>query len=280
MKFLSFNGKIKKTLLLVPLLAMSVFPGLTGAEGVSNQELAKQAIKNFVEAGKSGDGLEASKWVIDNRFNNKEEQVKVYNESAKDSPFSDVNITDVASASDDTYKATVELTRKDDGSINTVTYPIIKKDDSWKVLIDGQQETTSKKVEKLLRSQEENSTSLVKPMSTEIAKYGVGGKEWVDAGDHTYSDQFNMSTDRVGITGWQQIPGSTSKCSVRYSVVSKGIWSDEPYGQAFHTGFNYWNGDAFYEYVYTGRAHSGVVLKVTNEEIGNSVKVRGHVYEN
>ncbi|MGW8958134.1 hypothetical protein [Paenibacillus sp. NPDC055715] len=34
------------------------------------------------------------------------------------------------------------------------------------------------------------------------------------------------------------------------------------------------------EYVYTGRSLSGVVLKATNEEIGNSVKVRGHVYEN
>lgn len=267
-------------MLLVPLLAMSVFPGLTGAEGVSNQELAKQAIKNYVEAGKSGDGLEALKWVIDTRFNNKEEQVKVYNESLKDSQFSDVSITDVASASDDSYTATVELTRKDDGSINTVTYPIIKKDGSWKVLIDGQQETKSKKVEKLLQSQKENSTSLVKPMSTELARYGVGGKEWVSAGDHTYSGQFNMTKDRIGITGWQQIPGSTSRCAVRYSVVSKGFFSDEPYGQAFHTGFNYWDGDAFYESIYTGRTLSSVFLKATNEEIGNSVKVRGHVYHN
>ncbi|MET3208208.1 UNVERIFIED_CONTAM: hypothetical protein ABIC26_001144 [Paenibacillus sp. PvR008] len=43
MKFFIFNGKIKKTMLLVPLLAMTVFPCLTGAEGVSNQELAKPA---------------------------------------------------------------------------------------------------------------------------------------------------------------------------------------------------------------------------------------------
>ncbi|PPQ46865.1 hypothetical protein C5G87_19640 [Paenibacillus peoriae] len=266
---------------MIPLLAMSVFPGLTGAESVSNEELAKQAIKNYVEAGKSGDGLKASKWVIDTRFNSEEEQMKVYNESLKDNPFSDVNIKNVASASDDTYAATVELTRKDDGSINTVTYPIIKKNDSWKVLIDGQQETKSKKVEKLIQSQSvenTNNTSSVKPLSTELTSYG---DELVKSGKSIYSNsQFNMTESSVGITGWQQVPGSVSKCAVRYIIVSKGIWSDDAYGQIFQTSFNYWNGAAFYNTIYAGQTRSGVYLKVTDEELGNTVRVRGHIYGN
>ncbi|MGW9528143.1 hypothetical protein ACWHAM_10390 [Paenibacillus terrae] len=279
MKFLSFNGKIKKTMLLIPLLAMSVFPGLTGAESISNEELAKQSIRNYVEAAISGDASEAAKWVVDTRFNSEQEQLKEYKESVSNNPFSDVSIKNVVSASDDTYTATVELTRKDDGSINTVTYPIIKKGDSWKVLVGGQ-ETKSKKVEKLIQSQsEENSTSSVKPLSIELTSYG-SDTQWVSAGASIYSGQFNMTEDRVGITGWQQIPGSTSKCAVRYSIVKKGIFGDDAYGQVFQTGFNYWNGAAFYNTIYTGNQYSGVYVRATNEELGNSVKLRGHVYGN
>ncbi|MBE0336121.1 DUF4878 domain-containing protein [Paenibacillus sp. 23TSA30-6] len=278
MKISSFNGKIKKTMLLIPLFAISVFPGFAGAESVSNEELAKQSIKNYVEAAQSGDASEATKWVIDTRFKSEQEQLKEYKESLSDNPFSDVSIKNVVSDSDDTYTATVELTRKDDGSINTVTYPIVKKDDNWKVLVGGQ-ETKSKKVEKLIQSQsEENSTSSVKPLSIELTSYG---DELVKSGNSIYSNsQFNMTEDRAGITGWQQIPGSVSKASVRYSIVKKGIFSDDAYGQVFQTGFNSWNGAAFYNTIYTGRQYSGVYLKVTNEELGNTVRVRGHVYGN
>ncbi|MET3211098.1 UNVERIFIED_CONTAM: type II secretory pathway pseudopilin PulG [Paenibacillus sp. PvR008] len=284
MKILSCNGKIKKTMLLIPLLAMSVFPGLTGAESASNEELAKQSIKNYVEAAQSGDVSEAAKWVVDTRFNSEEEQLKEYKESLSSTPFSDVSIKNVVSASDATYSdptytATVELTRKDDGSINTVTYPIIKKGDSWKVLLGGQ-ETKSKKVEKLIQSQsEENSTSSVKPLSIELTSYG-SGTQWVSSGASIYSGQFNMTEDRVGIAGWQQIPGGTSKCAVRYSIVKKGIFGDDAYGQVFQTGFNYWNGAAFYNTIYTGNQYSGVHVRATNEELGNTVKLRGHVYGN
>ncbi|MGG1641190.1 hypothetical protein ACIFQM_07830 [Paenibacillus sp. NRS-1782] len=264
---------------MIPLLAMSVFPGLTGAESASNEELAKQSIKNYVEAAISGDASEAAKWVVDTRFNSEQEQLKEYKESVSNNPFSDVSIKNVVSASDDNYTATVELTRKDDGSINTVTYPIIKKGDSWKVLVGGQ-ETKSKKVEKLIQSQsEENSTSSVKPLSTELTSYG-SDTQWVSAGASIYSGQFNMTEDRVGITGWQQISGSMSKCAVRYSIVKKSIFGDDAYGQVFQTGFNTWNGAAFYNTIYTGTQYSGVHVRATNEELGNSVKLRGHVYGN
>jgi hypothetical protein len=110
MIILSFNGKIK-TMLLIPLFAISVFPGFAGAESVSNEELAKQSIKNYVEAAISGDASEAAKWVVDTRFNSEQEQLQEYKESASNNPFSDVSIKNVVSASDDTYTATVELKR-------------------------------------------------------------------------------------------------------------------------------------------------------------------------
>lgn len=192
MEFLNFNSKTKKTMLLIPLLAMSVFPGLTGAESVSNEELAKQSIKNYVEAAKSGDALEAAKWVIDTRFKSEQEQLKEYKESLNDNPFSDVSIKNVVPASGDTYTATVELIRKDDGSINTLTYPIIKKGDSWKVLIDGRQEIKTKWLEKYLQSQSaENNTSSVKPLSTELTSYG-GDTVWVSADDSIYSNSHRL----------------------------------------------------------------------------------------
>ncbi|MDN4090965.1 hypothetical protein [Paenibacillus polymyxa] len=279
MKFLSFNGKIKKTMLLIPLLAMSVFPSITSAESVSNEELAKQSIKNYVEAATSGDASEATKWVIDTRFDNEQEQLKGYKESLKDNPFSDASIKEVVSASDATYKATVELTRKDDGSINTVTYPIIKKGDSWKVLINGQQETRSKKVEKLIQSQSQlkKNESAIKPSAVELTSYG---DDLVKSGDHIYSNQkFNMTTSSVGIQGWQQIMGSVSEMSVKYSVVDRGVFSDDEFGRTIHHGFNYWNGASFYETVNTGGQRVGVYLKITDLD-SNTVRVRGHVYGN
>ncbi|WP_190932562.1 hypothetical protein [Paenibacillus polymyxa] len=62
--------------------------------------------------------------------------------------------------------------------------------------------------------------------------------------------------------------------------MSKGIWSDDAYGQIFQTSLNYWNGAAFYNTIYAGQTRSGVYLKVTNEELGNTVGVRGHIYGN
>ncbi|TKH45839.1 hypothetical protein C1I60_05140 [Paenibacillus terrae] len=90
-----------------------------------------------------------------------------------------------------------------------------------------------------------------------------------------------MTEAFIGITGWQLIPGSKTKVPVRYSVVNKGFFSDDVYGQIFQTESSDWNGAAFYNTIYTsGQTYSGVYLKITNEDLGNTVRVRGHIYGN
>ncbi|WP_348625389.1 hypothetical protein ABFT51_27785 (plasmid) [Paenibacillus peoriae] len=48
-----------------------------------------------------------------------------------------------------------------------------------------------------------------------------------------------MTTSSVGIQGWQQIMGSLSEIAVKYSVVDKGVFSDDVFGETTHYGFNY-----------------------------------------
>ncbi|MBE9917414.1 DUF4878 domain-containing protein [Paenibacillus donghaensis] len=276
MKLFSFKGKIKKAVLCVPLLVMSAFPGITGAEGITDAELAKESVSNFIEAAQSGNISDAVKWVVDTRFESTEEQVEQYKDSISSNPFSNASIKSIVPASENSFTASVDLTRKDTGEINNVLYPVIKQGDTWKVLINGQ-ETMNNRVKKFIQLQEDKSAAL--PLaSTHLGSYG---DSLVKAGKSEYSNQFNMTEDRIGITGWQQIPGSLTKVDVRYSVVKKGIFSDDVYGQSFHNGMNYWDGEAFYTTVYTaGQTYSNVYLKVTNEDLGNTVRVKGHIYGN
>ncbi|TKH45840.1 hypothetical protein C1I60_05145 [Paenibacillus terrae] len=109
------------------MLAISVFPSLTGAESVSDEELAKQSVINYVEAVQTGNIYESVKWVVDTRFSSTDEQLEQYKESLSSNPFSDVSIKSIVPASNDTFTASVELTRKDDGETNKVSYQVIKR---------------------------------------------------------------------------------------------------------------------------------------------------------
>ncbi|MGF7048846.1 hypothetical protein J2T13_003354 [Paenibacillus sp. DS2015] len=275
-KMLLVTKKIKKTMLLVPLLVMSAFPGIVGAEGLSTEELAKQSVSNYLEAAQSGNASEAVKWVIDTRFNSTEEQLQAYKESVNSNPFSDVSLKSITPESNNTFSALVELTRKDDGEINEVSYPVIEQGDSWKVVIDGQ-ETMSKKVDKFIKSK--MSESQISPLNS--VHLGSYGPDTFGAGEKTYSNQFNMTANIVGITGWQHVNGLIKKIDVSYSIVTKNIMSDEIHGRTFVNAFTYWNGSAFYDTVSTDQQRNNVYLKVINEMFSNThIQVRGHVYGN
>jgi hypothetical protein len=276
-KMFLVTQKIKKTMLLVPLLVMSAFPGIVGAEGLSTEELAKQSVSNYLEAAQSGNASEAVKWVIDTRFNSTEEQLQQYKESVNSNPFSDVSLKSITPASNNTFSALVELTRKDDGEINEVSYPVIEQGDSWKVIIDGQ-ETMSKKVDNSIKSkmsESKMSESHISPLAVELASYGP---DYIGPGKKTYSNEFNMTSNIVGITGWQQILGSISKSDASYSIVTKNFYGDDVHGRTFVNVFTNWNGSAFYDTVTTDQQRNNVYLKVINEMFSKThIQVRGHV---
>ncbi len=198
MRTLSLKGKVKKSLLLVPLLTISLFTGITNAESISSKELAEQSVNNYIKAVQEGDIAKAVNWVVDERFSTTEEQLSQYKEALISNPFSDVNLKSLTPNSDGSYTALVELTRKDGGEKNTVSYPVIYKDNSWKLVINGQ-ETMSKKVEKLIQYQ---NSAVVSPLaSTHLGSYSAS---LLKVGKSTYSDKFDMTENAVGVTGWQQ----------------------------------------------------------------------------
>lgn len=268
---------MKRTLVVVPLVLLSVFPGLSNAESISPLELAKESVSNYVEAVQSGDITEAVKWVVDTRFSSEQDQIEQYKESLTTDPFSNASIESVVPDSDSSFIATLDLTRKESGEINQISLPVIERDGIWKLFLNGV-ETKSTAVEKLSNLQ--NNKSLISPLaSTLIASYG---DETVGTGKSTYSSQFNMTQYSLGITGWQQVPGVTVESTMRYSVVYKGFFSDDTIGEKFHPGFNTWNGAAFYETISVASAHppQGVYLKISNPSVAHAVRIRGHVYEN
>ncbi|OAB42306.1 hypothetical protein [Paenibacillus glacialis] len=268
--------KIKKTMLLVPLLVMSAFPGIVGAEGLSTEEIAKQSVSNYLEAAQSGNASEAVKWVIDTRFNSTEEQLQQYKESVN--PFSDVSLKSITPATNNTFLALVELTRKDDGEINEVSYPVIEQGDSWKVVIDGQ-ETMSKKVDKLIKSkmsESKMSESHISPLADHLGSF----QDYIGPGKKTYSNNFNMTADRVGITIWQEKTNYTKKVVVRYNIVNRNTFGDETLGQKIIDEYVPGDGSALYDTVYTGRTYNNVSLKAINEELVDWIQVRGHIYGN
>jgi hypothetical protein len=267
-------NRFKKALLLVPLLALTILPGITSAASESDDELAKQALSNYIDAVKKEDVHEAMNWVIDKRFDSTQEQLDAYSGALKDNPFSDVTITDISPVPDGTFTADVELTRKDTGEVNNVSYQLIKSNETWKVIIDGQETASNRVIQKTI--QLEPSDAIIPLAATLLASYGDSP---VSVDDSIYSNEFDMTEASIGITGWQENPGSIGQADVRYALVKKGIFSDEMLGSVVILKYTAWNGAAFYTTIDVGYAYSDVHLKVTNVD-DNQIRVRGHVYGN
>lgn len=272
---------MKKTLIVVPLVFLSAFPGFTNAESISQLELARQSVSNYIDAVYSGDITEAVKWVVDTRFDSQEEQIEQYNNALTSDPFSNASIVNVVPDSDNSFIVNLDLTRKETGEINNISLPIIEHEGTWKLYLNGQ-ETMSDAVRtrNLSITQNENNDSLVVPLdATYLGSYE---DQMVSTGGSAYSNQFDMTALSLGITGWLQVPGVTSQTTIRFNVVYKGFFSDDEIGEAFHTGFNYWNGEAFYKTISVGAAHppKGVNLKITNVSAVHWVRIKGHIYGN
>ncbi|WP_019914211.1 hypothetical protein [Paenibacillus sp. HW567] len=274
----NFFGKMKRALVVVPLVFLSAFPGLSNAESTTSLELAKQSVSNYIGAVQSGNVTEAIKWVVDTRFSSEQEQIEQYKESLTTDPFANATIESVVpNFSDSSFIANLELTRKENGEINKISLPVVERDGTWKLFLNGQ-ETRSTAAQKLFNTQ--NNKRLIAPLaSTFLGSYE---DSTVSQGNSIYSNKFDMTETVLGITGWQQVPGLTSDSTMRYSVVYKGFLSDDTIGEIFHTGFNNWNGNAFYETISVASAHApqGVYLKVSNPSVSHWVRVRGHIYGN
>ncbi|MBT2290115.1 hypothetical protein J7E73_13360 [Paenibacillus albidus] len=221
----NFFSKMKKTLVVVPLVLLSAFPGLTNAESTSPLELAKESVSNYVDAVHSGDVTEAVKWVVDTRFSSEQDQLKQYKESLTTDPFSNASIESIVPESDSTFIATLDLTRKENGETTKISLPVIEHDGTWKLFLNGQ-ETMGAAAQKL--SNTNNNKSIIAPLASTLL--GSYGDSTVSQGSSIYSNQFNMTETTLGLTGWQQVPGVSSESTMRYSVVYKGFFSDDTIG--------------------------------------------------
>ncbi|AIQ17209.1 hypothetical protein H70357_11470 [Paenibacillus sp. FSL H7-0357] len=279
MKKMSLFGKVTKTLIVIPLIVISAFSATTNASQISDQDLAKQSVSNYFNAIQDGDISEAVKWVIDTRFNSPEEQATQYQELLITDPFSNPTIESINSNSDGSYTATIELTRKDDGSLNEITLPIVQKDGSWKLLIEGTEIRDKNVITTYLN--ENKSESTITPMaSVNIGNY----EDWLSKSDETYSNGFNMHSSSIGVTVWQYNPGSTDPVYVTYLIVIKGYLADLVLGETIHGPvYRPTTGSADYIVINnskTGNAQNGVNLKIINPSAASGVYVKGYIYEN
>ncbi|WP_379143083.1 hypothetical protein [Paenibacillus sp. sgz500992] len=279
MKKMSLFGKVTKTLIVIPLIVISAFSATTNASQISDQDLAKQSVSNYFNAIQDGDISEAVKWVIDTRFSSPEEQATEYQEFLTSDPFSVRTIESINSNSDGTFTATIELTRKEDGSLNEITLPIVQKDGSWKLLIEGTETRNENVITTYLNGNKSEST--IMPMaSVNIGNYGG---VWLNGAGSTLSNKFDMHSLNIGVTVWQD-PGFSEEVIVTYQIVKNGWISYDVLGETIHgPTYKPTTGSADYIVVHnanSGKAENGVYLKVINPSYTQGVFVKGYIYEN
>lgn len=265
------------TFLVVPLLLIASFPNISNAEEINEESLAKQSVTNYIEAIQAGDINEAVNWVIDTRFDSKDDQLAQYQDASINDPFSNASIEKIEPSSDNSFIVTLNLTRKTNGELNKISLPVIESNGNWKLLIEGQ-ETKDRNVKTEYFKQQKAVDEISPQASVNVGNYY---EPFLDKGKSTYSGTFNMTSDlAVGITGWQENLMTPSSVTIRYSIVYKGVFSDDVLAETFVEGVYPQNSSAFYTTIYTGSQSSGVSLKVTNPSSLSSRFVKGYIYVN
>uniref|UniRef100_A9U7N8 Predicted protein n=1 Tax=Physcomitrium patens TaxID=3218 RepID=A9U7N8_PHYPA len=256
------------------MILLTAAPVVSNAAPLDNEKLAEQAVNSYVTAIQQGNIDEAIKWVIDTRFSSTEEQKKSYEEN--NDLFSKVTVEVVSDPENNSFAAKIDLTRRDDGTINEVSLPVIQQDGAWKVLLNGEQETKSSLVKTQYFSKEDS--NVISPMASVL----VGNYEYyLSPGKATYTGSFNMVSLAVGISGWQHNPGSTKSVTGKYQVVSQGAFSDDVKGESFVTGYYPPSGSAFYttiRIVSTTTPPQGVKVKAIDPSSQDGLDVKGYVY--
>ncbi|CAH0121066.1 hypothetical protein PAE9249_03592 [Paenibacillus sp. CECT 9249] len=291
MQISMFFGRIKTTFIIIPLMFLSVFPAAVNANSVNKEEMAKQSVNNYINAIQMGDVTEAVNWVIDTRFESINEQIEQYQEAISTDPFSNASLESIVSNSDSSFTVTLKLIRKENNEVNRVLLPVIKKEGEWKLLLDGQ-ETMSDLVRKKIESERfshRNTSQIMNDgmISPQASVYLGSYDEWLSKGGKTYSDKFDMTDLKIGISGYQYKPGFQDSVTAVYQVVKKGLFSDDVLGESIKTGYYpelpEYAKESFYQVLTlsnTNKPPSGVYLKVKNPSDNSGVAVKGWIYEN
>lgn len=266
-------------------MLVAIFPSITKAYSTDGKELAKQSVNNYIKAIQNRNVDEASKWVIDTRFNSTAEQISEYKELLSTNPFSKVYLERINANSDYSFTATLNLVRKDNNEVNKVSLPVINKDGKWKLLIEGQ-ETMSSAVKGEIQLDKKLS-GLSDDTITPMAAVHVGSyNDWLAKSGSTYSGSFDMIGKIIGVSGWQYQPAFTDARTVIYQIVKKGFFSDDVKGETTLTGYytdESASGSSFYLTVSVTDGSSslqGVSVKAKNASSISGVFVKGFIYEN
>lgn len=270
-------------------LVLSV-PSVTAFAETSttSEDAAKQSVVSYLHAIDDQNADELIELVEDSRFSSLSDQKEQYENLFKDDIFSDYTLVDFENNGDG-YEATINMIRKETGEVNSLTVPVEKRGDEWKLIVDGQ-ETMSQNVKNKLQSISDSNNE-VQEKSSEIAPLATSVAYWnftftkngeVLGNTSTYSDTFNMTGGSVTINSWQELPGSLTSVTLLYQIVKKGFLSDDVYGETTITGRYPKNGTWYSKSirnVETNTPPSGVCIKVYNPSSTNGPSGAGNAYQ-
>ncbi|KAF6636905.1 DUF4878 domain-containing protein [Paenibacillus polymyxa] len=277
--------------LLISSLLLVIAPlSVTAASVQSEEESAKQAVVNYIDAINNKDADELAKWVDDSRFTSPDEQKKQYKELFQNDEFSSYSIGDFKQDGKE-YDVTIDLTRKDSGEVNTVTLPVVKYGDQWKLVVVGE-ETKSEQVKlQIQKDRGENDkieldkNKIIKPQASAIANWDFSLTK-NDGGLYTRttaysSSSFNMTGNSLTMNGWQELPGTTSGVSLVYQIVKKGFVNDDVYGEQILSGRYRENGSWYsFSLSKSGLApQTGLYIKISNPSAERGAMGAGNAYQ-
>lgn len=130
---------MKKMNLIASAMAITAIVGAltynaTHASVTAEQE-AKAVATQYVEALNKGDLENAVKYVSDARFKDEVETLKEYKDIAVNNPTTDFKVISVEATNDKHATITLECFTTETGTVQ-VSYPMEKKKDNWKIMID------------------------------------------------------------------------------------------------------------------------------------------------
>lgn len=99
----------------------------------TNEEIIKKNITSYLTAVESKDISEMIKYADDIRFPNKQEQKYEYENIPE--IITETNLEKLEKVTETKYQATIKYKKDDDGTPSEITFPVIKKDNDWRIIV-------------------------------------------------------------------------------------------------------------------------------------------------
>ncbi|NQF17813.1 DUF4878 domain-containing protein [Brevibacillus sp. HB1.3] len=102
---------------------------------VNEEKEVKETVQIYLEALENGDASTMAKYTIDERFDNDEKKLKVYESAATEKMDIDMDSVSVEKIEDEKMSVTFHYTNRH--ASEDITLPVVKENDQWKVVIEN-----------------------------------------------------------------------------------------------------------------------------------------------